>query len=939
MGSSVFGNTPSLAVHNGRGQIVRNVEFYRHPDLPANPSVRLTRHQYNARGLVQSADPRLHDAGLVNVVWLRDLTGNMLRTQSTDAGTTVMLKDAVGRPLLVVDYIGTEGNGTTDLTQAVTRTFAYEGYDLPGRLLSVSEQRATDAIHCTECLVYAGNSRAEQQRNLAGQCIGHYDPAGVVQTDSVSLSGVQLSVTRRLLQQEDDPTWLTDWQGAAPSNWNHQLTAEQYSTLTTVDATGTILTTTDAAGNRQRTEYDIAGKVAGRWLTIKGGSEQAIVKSLSCNAAGLKQREEHGNGVVTTYSYEPQTQRLIGMRTERPQGHPCGSKLLQDLNWTYDPVGNVTQVIDGAEDTQFWRNQKVEPENTYTYDSLYQLVKSTGREMANSGQQGNTLSLATIPFPVDPSAYTLYTRIYTYDTAGNLTQIQHNSPAISNRYTTTLTLSDHSNRGVLSTLTKNPAEVDRLFATGGQQLLLQPGQTLTWTPRGELQQVIAVVRDGISDDNERYRYDANSQRILKRSTQKAGGNEQTHQVLYLPGLELRCTRSGSTVKENLQVISVNEAGGAQVQVLHWESGQPEDMDNNQFRYSYDNLIGSLCLEVDGSGNIICREEYYPYGGTAVLTARNRMETDYRTLRYSGRERDATGLYYYGYRYYQPWVGRWLSADPAGTLDGLNLFRMVRNNPVTLLDNDGLDTVETGKYKVNVGIKTIIAAKFMRSKSRVSVYDEEKQTYVSSNEFKVVELNDQDAEGFLFGSDELVKNVKGFHEQYEEIQKTRHDLSDVQKTNVGLGVEIAGYMKKSTAGLVDDEKNSLENRFLSGTRLSPDFTTGKKFFALMRKKDKEVFTGRTIYGLLEAQTYTYHKEGNKTDIIVNFALANPKTQVPAAAGEAIDPEFQVKGVGSYLSLRSLMILMKQYKVRSITTEAINVRSASIIKKLGGTKISN
>ncbi|MGX5102972.1 RHS repeat-associated core domain-containing protein, partial [Enterobacter cloacae] len=60
----------------------------------------------------------------------------------------------------------------------------------------------------------------------------------------------------------------------------------------------------------------------------------------------------------------------------------------------------------------------------------------------------------------------------------------------------------------------------------------------------------------------------------------------------------------------------------------------------------------------------------------------------KILRYSGKERDATGLYYYGYRYCQPWSGRWLSADPAGTVDGLNLFRMCRNNPVTLKDADG-----------------------------------------------------------------------------------------------------------------------------------------------------------------------------------------------------------------------------------------------------------
>ncbi|EUM24125.1 RHS repeat domain-containing protein, partial [Enterobacter sp. BIDMC 26] len=105
-------------------------------------------------------------------------------------------------------------------------------------------------------------------------------------------------------------------------------------------------------------------------------------------------------------------------------------------------------------------------------------------------------------------------------------------------------------------------------------------------------------------------------------------------------------------------------------------------------YSHDNLTGSSGLELDGDGNIISTEEYYPFGGTAILTARSQLEADYKTVRYSGKERDATGLYYYGYRYYQPWSGRWLSADPAGTVDGLNLFRMCRNNPMTMRDMDG-----------------------------------------------------------------------------------------------------------------------------------------------------------------------------------------------------------------------------------------------------------
>lgn len=65
-----------------------------------------------------------------------------------------------------------------------------------------------------------------------------------------------------------------------------------------------------------------------------------------------------------------------------------------------------------------------------------------------------------------------------------------------------------------------------------------------------------------------------------------------------------------------------------------------------------------------------------------------LEVGYKTLRYSGKEMDECGLYYYGARYYAPWLQRWVSADPAGEVDGLNLYRFVRNNPLRYVDNDG-----------------------------------------------------------------------------------------------------------------------------------------------------------------------------------------------------------------------------------------------------------
>ncbi|EOE6699795.1 RHS repeat-associated core domain-containing protein [Morganella morganii] len=656
--------TPSVTVLSNRGQVVRDIVYHRHPDTPEKTDERITYHQFDKRGFLEkSADPRMQASGLSNFRYVTSLSGQVLCTESADAGISLTLNDAAGRLMISISQICTD-KGQDNCSKAVTQTFRYEGADSAGRLLSITEQTAGQNAQVTERFMYAGNSEAEKAKNLAGICTHHYDPAGLMQTDSIALTGVPLSITRQLLKDADKPV---SWPESNPQTL---LSAEKYTTQTIADATGAVLNTTDAAGHQQKVTYDIAGLLRTSRVTVKGGTEKIIIKSVTYSAAGQKLCEEHGNGVVTTYTYEPQTQRLIAVKIE----HPARKKIFQDLRYEYDPVGNVLCVTNSAEETRFWHNQKVVPENRYTYDTLYQLVSATGREMASAGQQSSSLPDIS---PFDKASYTNYTRNYIYDRAGNMTQIRHSAPKTGNNHTTDITVSQRSNRAVLKTLADTSEKVEDLFTPGGQQTQLQPGQTLSWTARGELQQVTPVVRNGAAGDCESYRYDAGSQRILKTTVQKTGNSSLTQQVIYLPGLELY------RGKENYQVICAGVAGRAQVRLLHWQDGKKDHQ-----RFSYDNLIGSSGLETDGDGNLLSQEEYYPFGGTAVLVAGTDSGIDYKTHRYSGKERDATGLYYYGYRYYQPWAGRWLSSDPAGTVDGLNLFRMVRNNPVTLRDDDG-----------------------------------------------------------------------------------------------------------------------------------------------------------------------------------------------------------------------------------------------------------
>ncbi|WP_248916972.1 RHS repeat-associated core domain-containing protein, partial [Pseudomonas moorei] len=145
-------------------------------------------------------------------------------------------------------------------------------------------------------------------------------------------------------------------------------------------------------------------------------------------------------------------------------------------------------------------------------------------------------------------------------------------------------------------------------------------------------------------------------------------------------------------EEELHVISVVVAGRQQVRVLYWEAGRRNSMPNDQLRGNLDNQIGSSLFELDQKANVLTLEEYFLYGGTAVWSGKTASKTQYKSARYSSRERDATGLYYYGFRCYVPWLGRWINPDPAGSVDGLNLYRMVRNNPVIYVDNDGLQPI-------------------------------------------------------------------------------------------------------------------------------------------------------------------------------------------------------------------------------------------------------
>ncbi len=108
--------------------------------------------------------------------------------------------------------------------------------------------------------------------------------------------------------------------------------------------------------------------------------------------------------------------------------------------------------------------------------------------------------------------------------------------------------------------------------------------------------------------------------------------------------------------------------------------------------------GTYYPAYDGNGNILAyldsltgataaQFEYGPFGQTLRATGK---AADELTLRFSTKYTDPeTGLAYYGFRYYDPELGRWPSRDPIGEQGGLNLYAFVGNDGVNQWDYLGM----------------------------------------------------------------------------------------------------------------------------------------------------------------------------------------------------------------------------------------------------------
>lgn len=691
---------------------VEGSQSYRLLDVVGNP--------------LTESDARLHPQGKANFSTIYDLDGQGIKSRSSDAGTHWQLHDVVGNLIYRQDLRGTGVKHAYDALRRPTQVYLSN----PSEGLDQSVER----IFYGDSLV-AGKPLfdpiASQAWNLRGKTILYFDQAGLSVTGYYSLHGLPLAVTQALrkVTWAKDRLLEADWNGvdatplaqlaqqlqnSDPDKLNQlspvvaefsDLEPNLYTHQARYDGLGRVIQEADPDHNLTLTDYDSLGQLKAL-KTVPGkrakGATAPEIQSLTYNAKGQPQSITYGNAVTTHYRYDSYTFELRTIKTTRPQQGD-----LQDLSYSYDPVGNVTYVHDQVLPSVFYKG-KVTPEASYRYDPLYRLTEASGREQAamwanvqHNHNKSNAALFNTLAQQLsNPQAIQRYTQTFTYDASGNLSKIQHSTGS-----TRHLQMQPHSNR-LQSCRVGSQSITQYDYDANGNQQTLTAGQNGYWNYRNNIQSVTLVQRQHQPADVEGYVYDSHGRRTrkLRRTLINSGKAFHISEVIYLGHFEIRRTwrqaaqtpQASPVLKSEWRwnrLMADDHCVGVWGYMTHGDSNIAKP---TQLRYQLNNHLGSSTMELNEQGHIITYEEYYPYGGTAFIAAKGktleiaRVEVKSKHYRYSGKELDeATGLCYYGMRYYAPWLGRWLSADPAGTVDGLNLYGFVSGNPATYMDAGGM----------------------------------------------------------------------------------------------------------------------------------------------------------------------------------------------------------------------------------------------------------
>ncbi|MEP7107403.1 MAG: SpvB/TcaC N-terminal domain-containing protein [Ferruginibacter sp.] len=616
--------------------------------------------------------------------YLYDMLGHRVYQNSMDAGERWMLNNAVHNPVLKWD--------------GRNQVFSFT-YDALHRPLEMKITGGEDAAHqldnVYEKINYGEDKEGDKTNNLRGKPCEHFDTAGKLSFIQYDLKGNLLESKRQLIGEKYKE--VPNWSGGNIS----VVDDKKYASLQKYDALNRVMETT--APDKSITSFTYnESNLLDKVSVMQNGVAMQFVKSIDYNEKGQRKAILYGNNVSTGYEYDKDTFRLTHLNTRTGAG-----KKLQDIYYTYDPVGNITQQEDKCIPQQFFNNYFIDGISRYEYDALYRLMNAEGREHAgqlvfdkHDNSDDFSLMMNPRPHPNDLMTWQTYKQDYLYDPVGNIKQVSHR--ANGKGWIRDYDYEANNNRLNSTTIAGNaaiyeyPHHPKHGFITGMPHL-----QKMEWNFKDELQSTATQQVNADNPPTTYYVYDAQGQRVRK-VTENSAGNKINERI-YLGSAEFYFEYDGATTllsRDTLHVMDDSQRI-AMIETLNLENGKK--VSEVLIRYQFSNHLGSACLELneEDEPKIISYEEYHPYGTTSYQAMNADIKSAAKRYRYTGLERDEeTGFGYHSARYYVSWLGRWTATDPMGIEAGGNLYSYASDNPILKLDKDGMEPLTYGKEGKN-----------------------------------------------------------------------------------------------------------------------------------------------------------------------------------------------------------------------------------------------
>jgi len=97
--------------------------------------------------------------------------------------------------------------------------------------------------------------------------------------------------------------------------------------------------------------------------------------------------------------------------------------------------------------------------------------------------------------------------------------------------------------------------------------------------------------------------------------------------------------------------------------------------------------GNITSMIDGNQAVVANYRYDPFGN---IISKSGTLANANVYRFSSKEVHVnSGMYYYGFRFYDPSLQRWINRDPLGENGGINVYGFIGQDPINGVDSDGL----------------------------------------------------------------------------------------------------------------------------------------------------------------------------------------------------------------------------------------------------------